>query len=360
MNSLRQVLADYSVPLQLWLTPEARRSVAEPLIERLGDRVQIYTEPLKMIEELKGPAVLIIAASELAGTQAEELKALSSLAHPGRAVMIGGTSDRDTLMNAINHWGVVRVVPTDATADILLAAVKAAGQNLKREVALESAIDDLEIETTMLSSAIDHVDASREQAVTRTREQASTTFAAGLTEALRGELATLEAVANEVDEHDSRTLRLATDGVNALVETLVQATDRSIETAAGITSQAEALDPVLQRVSTLLGAQKGVPLTGHIGSGALSSVDPLALFHCLCHISRPLNGPSVVGIDAHRAAERAIVELAFEGDAAVPTEEPNVLESMALLMKQGVTIEAHPTDSSRIRITIPNSEESDA
>lgn len=360
MNSLRQVLADYSVPLQLWLTPEARKSVAEPLIERLGDRVQICTEPLKMIGELKGPAILIIAAVELAGTQTEGLKALSSLAHPGRAVLIGGTSDRDTLMNAINHWGVVRVVPAGAPTETLLAAVKAAGQNLKREVALESAIDDLEIETTMLSSAIDHVDASREQAVTRTRDLASTTFAAGLTETLRGELAALEEAAGQADEGHSHALRLATDGVSALVETLEQATDRSIEMAAGIPNQAEALDPVLQRISTLLGAQKGTALTGHIGTGSLSTVDPLALFHCLCHISQRLNGPPVVGIDAHRAAGLSIVELAFEGDATFPSEESDALESMALLMNQGVTIEPHPTDSCRIRLTIPNSEASDA
>jgi hypothetical protein len=68
----------------------------------------------------------------------------------------------------------------------------------------------------------------------------------------------------------------------------------------------------------------------------------------------------VVGFDAHRAAELSIVELAFEGDAAFPSEESDAPESMALLMNQGVTIEPHPTDSCRIRITIPSSEASDA
>ena len=32
-------------------------------------------------------------------------------AYPGRAVLIGGTEDRDTLMAGINDWGVIRVVP---------------------------------------------------------------------------------------------------------------------------------------------------------------------------------------------------------------------------------------------------------
>jgi hypothetical protein len=361
MNSLRQVLADYAVPLQLWLTPEARKSVAEPLIERLGDRIQIHTNPLKMVGELKGPAVLIIAASEIDGPQTESLKALSTLAHPGRAVMIGGTADRDVLMNAINHWGVVRVVPSGAPTETLLAAVMAAGQTLKREVALESAIDDLGTETTMLSSAIDHVDASREQMATRTRDLASTTFAAGLTESLRGEWATLEALANGINQEDSQALGLAADGVKALVETLEQATDRAIEVAAKIPNQAEALDPVLRRVASLLGAQAGKSLAGHIGTGCQSTVDPLALFHSLCHISQRLNGPPVVEIDAHRAGEQAIVELAFESNAPlVSSEEFNGLESIALIKKQGVSIEPHPTNSCRIRVTIPYSEASNA
>jgi hypothetical protein len=141
---------------------------------------------------------------------------------------------------------------------------------------------------------------------------------------------------------------------------LEQATDRSIEMAAGIPNQAEALDPILHRVSKLLGAQRGGALAGHIGSGALSSVDPLALFHCLCHISHRLNGSAITGIDAHCAAGRAIVELAFEDDVYLPVDESNVIESMALLLSQGVAFEPHPTDTSRIRITIPNSEASDA
>ena len=361
MNSLRKVLADYTVPLQLWLTPEARKAVAEPLIERLGDRIQIHTNPLKMIGELKGPAVLIIAASEIEGPQTESLKALSTLAHPGRAVMIGGTSDRDVLMNAINHWGVVRVVPADAPTENLLAAVKAAGQNLKREVALESAIDDLGIETTMLSSAIDHVGASREQAASRTRDLASTTFAAGLTGCLRKELAALEGMAVEIDEEDAHALRLATNGVSALVETLEQATDRAIEMAAGIPNKAEALDPVLHRVVTLLEAQTGKELAGHIGTGSESTVDPVALFHCLCHISQRLRGPPLTGIDAHRASSRAIIELVFEGNApAMSVGESGEPNPFALLTSQGVTIEPHPNDSCRIRITIPNSEAADA
>jgi len=361
MSSLRQVLSDYSVPLQLWLTPEARKAVAEPLIDRLGDRVQIHIIPLRMIGELRGPAVVIIAASEIQGAQVEALKSLSTLAHPGRAVMIGGTSDRDVLMNAINHWGVVRVVPADAPTETLLNAVKAAGENLKREVALETAIDDLGIETTMLSSAIDHVDSSREDAVNRTRGVASTTFSAGLTESLRGELDALERAASDAAPEDSAGLSLAIDGVAALVETLEHATDRAIESAAGIPAQLEPLDPILQRAATLLGAQMGVALTGHIGTGAKTSVDPLNLFRCICHIAQRLSGPRVVGVDAHRTGGEASIEVAFEDTApSVIPDELSVIEDFALLTNQGVIIEPHPTDSCRIRITIPNSEASNA
>ena len=84
-------------------------------------------------------------------------------AHPGRAVLVGGTSDRDILMDAINNWGVIRVVPTDADPQTIVDAIQAAGAYLNREVAMETAIDDLDIETTMLDSAIDQIHGNRDQ-----------------------------------------------------------------------------------------------------------------------------------------------------------------------------------------------------
>ena len=114
MSSLSQVLSEYSVPLQVWLSPEARTQVAEILITEMGDKARIVPEPLAQSTQLQGPAVLVITAKEMTGTDQTALRALAQQAHPGRAVLLGGTSDRDTLMDAINNWGVVRVVETNS------------------------------------------------------------------------------------------------------------------------------------------------------------------------------------------------------------------------------------------------------
>ena len=66
------------------------------------------------LDQLEGPAVLVITADDLRRPNRDALLSLAQLARPGRIVLIGGTSDRDILMEAINQWRAFRVVAEPA------------------------------------------------------------------------------------------------------------------------------------------------------------------------------------------------------------------------------------------------------
>ena len=106
---LSSLLGEYAVALKVWLAPAARRIAADILIDSLGQLADVHTDPLRDMPRLKGPAVLVVAADDLSGSHRDALQTLASQALPGRVVLIGGTSDRDVLMDAINTWRAIRV-----------------------------------------------------------------------------------------------------------------------------------------------------------------------------------------------------------------------------------------------------------
>jgi len=309
MSGLHRVLSEYSVPLQVWLGPEARNQVADLLVTTLGQKIQIHTDPIPQLDSLRGPAVLVLSAKELNGPDHENLRALAARAHPGRSVLIGGTSDRDTLMDAINNWGVVRVVRTNAPDEHVIAAVVAAGKYLNREVAMETAIEDLDIETTMISSAIDQIEGSRDRVREVALTSTATTFASGLMHILSQEQERLAPLMDQIPEEKKHLAHHVVEEMNALTQIMERTLDHAIEKSAGIPGQGEPLDSLLKQVRTLCGPDIG----GHLGSGAHVPVDPFALFHCVLSACRTTELGAITGIDSHRSGSSAVVTLHFKG-----------------------------------------------
>ena len=338
MTSLHELLSAYAVPLQVWLTPEARKRAADALISELQGTALVNTTPLIATEDLQGPAVLVITAAELDGRRVDELRALSHRAHPGRAVLLGGTSDRDTLMTAINDWGVIRVVSSDGSDEDIVHAVRAAGDHLKREVALESAIDDLDIETTMLESAIDHLDTGRHATVARTEGHASTTLTEGLARALRHERDVVQRLA-ETHEGLARSVR----GVDAIAGLVEQTAVRAVERSAGLDHAEEDIDAIVRSFVSIWSAQHDEDLPGHIGTGSRASIDPLSLSVFLSALCNQPTGATPIRLDAHRSGMEAILTIEFN--------EPPALDP-ALATPDGVTRTTATPDSTHMRIAI--------
>ncbi len=338
MTTLHELLSAYAVPLQVWLTPEARKRAADILIAELQGTAVVNTNPLIAAEELEGPAVLVIAAAELEGRRADALRELSRRAHPGRAVLLGGTSDRDILMNAINNWGVIRVVSSDGSNEDIVRAVRAAGDHLKREVALESAIDDLDIETTMLESAIDHLDTGRHATIKRTEGHASNALAEGLAAALMHER---EVVQNLATIHGGmdRSLR----GVEAITALVEQTAVRAVERTAGLDHADEDIDSVVRSFVSIWEAQHDEELAGHIGTGSRASFDPLALSVYLCAVCAQPSGANPIRLDAHRSGLEAIITIEF---STIPALPPN------LIAPEGLILKVEDPESTHMRIAI--------
>ena len=359
MSSLQQVLSEYAVPLKVWLSPAARNIAADPILAALSGKAEINTSPLANTEQLKGPAVLLVAASEINGSQRDQLQELAALAHPGRVVLVGGTSDRDVLMDAINHWGVFRVLTMKADSTEIVDAVLAAGSYLKREVALETAIDDLDIENTMLDSAIDQIEGGREQARLLARSSAETSISEGMNATLNREATILQNLAEHALPNDQATIQNALAGIETLAKITEQFHDRAIERAAGIPVQPESIDTLVSYAQKLCTSESGQLLNGHLGSGAACTIDPFALIHVLLHLSRNLDAGPAISMDTHKEGNHAIIQLRF---ACAWTEEPQLQAnnqplgtSWIRLTEEGVQYSAiiDPTGEPLIRLSIP-------
>ena len=318
-----------------------------------GGRAQIHTQPLSSLDTLKGPAVLILTAREITGSNADRLRLLAERAHPGRAVLIGGTEDRDTLMAAINDWGVIRVVPSTPTTEQLLSAVSDAETNLKREVALETAIDDLDIENTMLASAIDQLEGGPDRDKPATTSGAITTFAAGLAAVLEREAERLKDASSE----DSR-IQGACEGLTLLAGLVDKAHDRAIESRAGLPVTPEPLDALIDAVKTLIALQGGERMSGHIERGDRRD-RALALVHHLMTLTDRGPGGSATTLEAYRAGANAVIELRYPepvDDQIMTTNRDTAV--WPILAANGVTVAVVEADPLSLRVLIPTAEES--
>lgn len=352
MSSLSQLLSSFAVPLQVWLSPEARGRAAAPLIDELGGRAQIHTQPLASLDTLQGPAVLVLTAREITSENTAHLRQLAERAHPGRAVLIGGTEDRDTLMAGINDWGVIRVISTKPTTAEIVSAVSDAEANLKREVALETAIDDLDIENTMLASAIDQLEGGIAKGQSQTTTSAITTFASGMAAILEREAERLKSTSAE----DSR-IQKACQGLTLLTSLVDKAHDRAVESRAGLTVTPESLDALIDTVKTLVLLQGGERLGGHIGSGVEVAVEPLALAHHLMTLADRGPSGSAIALEAYRAGTHAVIELRYSeavSDALMATNEGTAV--WPILASYGATITTVEADPCTLRIVLPTAE----
>jgi hypothetical protein len=349
MSTLSKLLEAYAVPLQVWLSPKARPLVADTLLGALEKRAQIHTDPIGTNETLQGPAVLVLTAAEIRGPTNQALQALSARAHPGKAILVGGTSDRDTLMAAINDWGVIRVLPNPPSPEALLKAVGDAEAYLKREVALVTAIDDLDIETTMLASAIDHIGDHTEQASLSHQATATTTIASGFSDMLDREQTYLLDAINAVNPSGRALVERTQHCISSLRELVDETHDQAIETAAGLAARPVNIDALILMAKHFIGHATGEPVGGGLQSGASVLIDRLAFIDLLAHMGTHSAFGGLEAIESHKSGEAVVVSVLFKDLVA----NPNIIaehSSWARLSQAGATMTDPPENSHAIRL----------
>jgi C4-dicarboxylate-specific signal transduction histidine kinase len=284
---LGRLLDEYAVPLKVWLAPGARVAAADILIDTLGTLAEVQTDPLSYASQLEGPAVMVLTADDLRRPNREALLDLATRARPGRVVLIGGTADRDILMEAINTWRAFRVISANAPKAELVDVVREAGEALRREVALGTAIDDLDLETTMLDSAIGQMRSGQARALRSERQSAVSSVAAGLAKTFAQEQAALEGLAEAADTTGiGATLRDALDGVRSITQLFEQLHDHALGRQSGVPASPESVDDIVTLAAELAGLGPGTPVEVDAQSNAASTVDPYALTHLLVRLIR--------------------------------------------------------------------------
>jgi DNA-binding NarL/FixJ family response regulator len=331
---LSSLLSEYAVPLRVWLGPVARRIAADTLIDTLGHLAEVHTDPIHEAAQLVGPAVLVVAADDLSGTHREALRDLAERASPGRVVLIGGTSDRDVLMDAINTWRAIRVVPATAPGAEIVDAVRSAGDALRAAVALSTAIDDLDIENTMLDSAISQMKEGHQRARKAAKDAAISTMSQGLAQTMQREKSAIENLAQ-----DHASLGQALRGVHTITDLLGRISTRSQERNAGMPTTPDSVDAMVAAAADLGGSGPGPAVSVDASSGAMSTLNPYALIHLLTHIIRSSRSSGEVQLSCTR--DNDSVRIMVNG--AVPdisTAEGPVAQSVRVLREEGALFEA--------------------
>jgi signal transduction histidine kinase len=163
-NALAERFAEiYPMPLRACLAPEAARVLA-PLLGReplRGMDIVVFDASTPPALDPAGPAVLVLAPGDLAGPHREALLAAAQAALPGRPLLVGGTRDRQVLLDAINVWRIARTVPDEDGAAAFFDALDKVFELLRLECGLERAAEQLEHEAKQLEAAVRTLEGTR-------------------------------------------------------------------------------------------------------------------------------------------------------------------------------------------------------
>ena len=143
------------IPCRVWLGAVARAD-CEGVLRAGLPNAELQVVPSDAVE-LAGPAILVLDAADLGGPDRPPLLELARRALPGRPIVIGGSSSKDILLDAINTWQAVQLVPSRAVAGTLADAVSEAHRSLVVESSVRRCVDLLAEECTRLRGAAEEL-----------------------------------------------------------------------------------------------------------------------------------------------------------------------------------------------------------
>lgn len=146
--------AVHALPCRVWLSaslPSAWRDRVALLLRDVAD-VRVLGEG----RALHGPAIAVLRASDVS----DDLEAVARIveaAAPGRPIVVGGTSDRDLLLTALNDLRALRVLRPDAEPGECAEAIRAAQERLELDAMVSLQVQRLELETERLDRTLAEV-----------------------------------------------------------------------------------------------------------------------------------------------------------------------------------------------------------
>lgn len=314
------------VAVRLWVAPGARRWVDESVrlaLEERGVFVQAALEVDRADADATA-AVLLLTPQDTSGPHRDTLMQIAAVAAPGRPVLVGGTSDRDTLLDAVNHWRVSRILAEGFDSDTLVGAVLQAGAAGMAEVAKRRAARALQVETAQLQEAIRRLDAARDRLLEAERLSATGRISSGLIEIVRqyrGVLDALERVArrNRPDRALDRQIGFAFDALRAIDTLLDEVNAHSEGRELPLMLADSSLDEVMERVLTFFrldhtGGYRRIE--ARLESGVQARIDRARFFVAMVTLLRLVRESTRTGdlvtVQVHRGDGETIVRIAGE------------------------------------------------
>lgn len=157
-------LRSQGLPLAVWVGPHVHHHIAATLRSQLAQIGSIVdVPPAEDAPVPTGPAVLVLAAEDLTSPDRDALLRLAHLARPGRPIVCGGWREREVLLDAINTWHAIRLLPDAAPEAALVDAIGKAYEAMQVEAGLTRGAVELREECGRLSAALAELQATQER-----------------------------------------------------------------------------------------------------------------------------------------------------------------------------------------------------
>ncbi len=149
------------VPLRVWLGPVAR-SQCEQLVRATFPNAEVLALP-SADPPPRGPAVMVLDADDLDGTNRAALRELAELALPGRPIVLGGAASRAALRDAINEWRAIQLLRRKTVRSTLADALSKAHQALSVECGIREYVERLGLDCARLDATTTELRATQER-----------------------------------------------------------------------------------------------------------------------------------------------------------------------------------------------------
>jgi signal transduction histidine kinase len=317
-------LATKRTPLRLWIGHWAR-PIGESLLPRLS-QLNPEVTLLPTDAALEGPAIPLLDAADLSGTDGEALFNLVQRALPGRPVIVGGSRDRETLLDAINRWRAFRLVPHGSPMQSIVLAIFQAHEAQRLEETVHASVDELEVECNVLEVALDELRSTQEKLLHAERLATVGRFVSTLLARLERALGCLDVLERARDRFGDNTelgwsLEYAVDGIKsfgALLRDIMALADESKDDT--LSPDEEELDPFMERALVFLRHDPLVrkrSVEGILESGATVRIDRPRILHVLMNLLRNAAQATDKGgritLRTRADGPRAVIEVEDEG-----------------------------------------------
>lgn len=294
LQRLWDSMSQYTTSFEIAIAPLVPVWAKDAVHECFLRKAHIHTLNEKDSDVPSLPGVLLLSATDIKNDQKGTLLTIAKKMLPGRPIVMGGIQERDLLLCAINTWHALRMLPQEASADLITDAIAKAYETLKLEVALQRACEDLQKENQNLDGAIAELESTENQLLHTERLQTLGRVTSGLIAALRQHLQELERfeqvltpVAKEMNL--TELMAHASQGLRSIYALLDDIRGYSGNQPEKDTALAEDLDQLLERVATFgrfdaLGKKRHVQLDLH--SGAMVCVDRYRLHQAILNLLR--------------------------------------------------------------------------